>query len=106
MILCTIALTQTINQAGRISAEIEAGLQNKAELHRSQKRCLESLLGVYEKPEDDLEQVEGLCTEDSCEWFTNKKTFQRWRDECSGRVLWITAKPATGKSYVFYLILE
>lgn len=68
--------------------------------------CLKSLLGIHEKPEDDLENVEGLCVEDSCGWLLEKTSFQQWRDEGRGRIFWITAKPATGKSYVWLMGFE
>ena len=65
---------------------------------RQQRRSLELLLGITEKPDDDLERLDGLRTEDSCEWLTDRSSFQQWRDGDGEKVIWITAKPGTGKS--------
>lgn len=77
---------------------LNLGITTKSELIKEQRRCLESFLGIAEKPEDDLAAVECLRTEDSCEWLTSNEPFRTWLKDESVRIFWLTAKPATGKS--------
>lgn len=57
-------------------------------------------MGVLEKPEDDLETVEEARMHGTCEWFSAKKSYQKWKDfaQDAPSVLWISGKPTAGKS--------
>ncbi|KAH0556465.1 hypothetical protein GP486_005630 [Trichoglossum hirsutum] len=93
---CIHNLTKTLRSSAR-------------DVHRSQMKTLGSYLGVLERPDDDLAAVEEMRLAGSCRWFTAKKSYTEWREfspECP-RVLWINARPATGKSVLAgYIINE
>jgi hypothetical protein len=69
---------------------------------------LESYLNVFEKPEDDLIELQEARMKGSCEWFAQKDSFQGWLDPASShpRIYWISANPATGKSVLSGYIIE
>ncbi|MCJ1306268.1 hypothetical protein MMC08_009088, partial [Hypocenomyce scalaris] len=73
----------------------------KLDLWKEQRKKLKSYLGITETPEDDLESLQDFRASGSCEWITNDSGFQHWRDEVwveTPQYLWLSAKPATGKS--------
>jgi WD40 repeat protein len=74
--------------------------KSKGKLWRSQIKDLEKYLGVSESSEDDLTTAEDARLSGTCEWFSKKDTFIRWKNftQDSPSVLWITGKPAAGKS--------
>lgn len=74
--------------------------QSKEQLWRSQIKDLEKYLGVSEKSEDDLATAEDARLPRTCEWLSRKDTFMRWENFAPNTpsVLWITGKPAAGKS--------
>ncbi|MCJ1388397.1 hypothetical protein MMC18_001244 [Xylographa bjoerkii] len=84
--------------------ELEEGVSNvKREFWRDQRKRLKGYLGIIETPEDDLESLQDcrLRAPGSCEWITSDAGFRGWRDDLCVEVpqyLWLTAKPATGKS--------
>ncbi len=59
---------------------------------------LERFLDVTETPGNDLETLEELRTNGSCEWLMRKDSFRRWRDTSGPKLFWLHANPATGKS--------
>lgn len=66
-----------------------------------QLRQIENYLGISEKPEDDLSDLQEARMAGSCEWLAEKPNFQAWIDSFSAtapRAYWISANPATGKS--------
>ncbi|KAF2118074.1 hypothetical protein BDV96DRAFT_644405 [Lophiotrema nucula] len=93
----------TVLQALRSMTEVTLGrhaVENVQETQRAMQQ-IESYLGMPGRPDDDLKDVEEARFEDSCEWFAERDTFQRWVDPESGdssMVYWMSANPATGKS--------
>ncbi len=75
-------------------------LKSKEKLRHSQVRDLEKFLRWSEKPEDDLINVEDARMPRTCEWFSAKKSYLKWRDFApdAPSVLWVNGKPAAGKS--------
>ena len=75
-------------------------LKSREKLWRSQVKDLEKYLRVSEKPEDDLITVEDTRMSGTCEWFSTKKSYLKWRDFApdAPSVLWVNGKPAAGKS--------
>jgi hypothetical protein len=75
-------------------------LKSKEKLSRSQVKDLGKYLGVSEKLEDDLATAEDARLPGTCEWLSRKDTYLSWKDFApnSPSVLWITGKPAAGKS--------
>jgi hypothetical protein len=62
-------------------------------------QALAAYLNVDRKQEYVLSSLEDSQLDGSCEWFTNKDTFQDWVfSDKSPRYFWLTGKPATGKS--------
>ncbi|RFU79588.1 nacht and wd domain-containing [Trichoderma arundinaceum] len=59
---------------------------------------LKSFLGVRDTLEDDLALQTDLKIPDSCEWLTNKSCFASWKAGDAPTILWLTGRPATGKS--------
>ena len=57
-------------------------------------------LGVSDTSEDDLAAVEDARLPGTCEWFSAKMSYLRWRDSelDAPNILWINGKPAAGKS--------
>lgn len=57
-------------------------------------------MGTLEELDDDLINAEDARMFGTCEWFSAKKNYLKWRDFAPGspNVLWITGKPAAGKS--------
>jgi hypothetical protein len=80
----------------------------RLEKSRAQIRQLEAYLGVAEKPEDDLIELQEARMKGSCEWFAMKDSFQNWLDPESKQphIYWISANPATGKSVLSGYIIE
>ncbi|KAH6611490.1 hypothetical protein Trco_001510 [Trichoderma cornu-damae] len=59
---------------------------------------LKSFLGVHGTLEDDLALQLELRMPDSCEWLTGKPCFASWEAGDAPSILWLTGRPATGKS--------
>ncbi|KAK8136214.1 hypothetical protein PG984_004154 [Apiospora sp. TS-2023a] len=62
------------------------------------KGLLEDMLGVSEAPEDMLGAVNSSFLEGSCEWFSQKQSYTRWRDTAYSELFWVQGKPGVGKS--------
>ena len=75
-------------------------LKLKEKLRHSQVKDLEKYLGVSAELEDDLITVEDARMSGTCEWFSAKKSYLKWRDFTpdAPSVLWVNGKPAAGKS--------
>jgi len=76
---------------------------------KEQLRQIESYLGVPEIPEDDLGDLQDMRLPGSCSWLTDRQLFRSWMTAppaLESRVLWIHAKPATGKSVMAGHIVE
>ena len=61
---------------------------------------LEQYVQIPEKTADDLVASEDARMAGTCEWFSAKESYQRWSTFAleAPSVLWITRKPAAGKS--------
>ncbi|OBT63059.1 hypothetical protein VE03_08153 [Pseudogymnoascus sp. 23342-1-I1] len=59
---------------------------------------LDSLLGIYDAPEDDFISADSHRMEGSLEWLIRKENFQGWVHNGNSPIYSITAKPATGKT--------
>ncbi|KAL7945337.1 hypothetical protein V8C42DRAFT_54964 [Trichoderma barbatum] len=67
---------------------------------------LKSFLGVSDTLEDDLALQFELKMPDSCEWLTNKSCFISWREGDAPSILWLTGRPATGKSILSSHVID
>ncbi|MCJ1385500.1 hypothetical protein MMC17_008623 [Xylographa soralifera] len=88
------ALASTVQSISRLA------LKSKEKLRVSQIKDLEKYLGVSETLEDDLITVEDTRKSGTCEWFSSKQSYLKWKDfslDVPG-VLWVNGNPATGKS--------
>lgn len=57
-----------------------------------------SFLNITDQPEDDLTVLQLLKEPGSCEWFAQKPCFTEWEQKSGPQVLWLTGRPAAGKS--------
>ncbi|OAG43151.1 hypothetical protein AYO21_02437 [Fonsecaea monophora] len=86
----------------------ELAKRNKAQ----QKHELDDLsqhLRIPHQPEDDLELAQGSQLPGTCEWIEQKESYLAWRDLAANTppILWISGKPATGKSVLAgYIITQ
>lgn len=67
---------------------------------------LRSFLGVGDTLEDDLALQSELKMPDSCEWLTNKACFACWKAGDAPSILWLTGRPATGKSILSSHVID
>ncbi|KAL6834900.1 hypothetical protein V8C40DRAFT_233072 [Trichoderma camerunense] len=67
---------------------------------------LKSLLGVSDTLEEDLTLQSELKIPDSCEWLTNKSCFMSWKEGDAPSILWLTGRPATGKSILSSHVID
>ncbi|KAM0323296.1 hypothetical protein ACHAQA_008888 [Verticillium albo-atrum] len=59
---------------------------------------LQAFFGLGHALEDDFNTLQVLKEPGSCEWFTTKRFYSSWADSTGSQVLWLTGRPATGKS--------
>ena len=71
---------------------------SKGEVYREQRRRLESFLYISKTPEDEYLHHSDLKAKGSCDWLTEKQSFQDWKDSNSSNIYWLSANPASGKS--------
>lgn len=66
-------------------------LKSKEKLRHCQLKDLKKYLGVYEEPEDDFITVADARMSGTCEWFSAKRSYLKWRDFASDApsVLWL-----------------
>ncbi|KAI9780421.1 MAG: hypothetical protein M1839_006695 [Geoglossum umbratile] len=86
--------------------------------HRTQLQFLQEYLGIQDKPEDDLMELEDTCLPGSCTWFTSKAMFREWRDGVlrashqdskgcdSFKAMWLHANPGAGKSVLSSQVID
>ena len=89
-------------------ADVLAVRQSKQELWRNQIKDLEKYLEVSEKPEDDLIAVQDARFSGSCEWFSTRKSYLKWKDFSpdAPSIFWLNGKPATGKSVLAGYVID
>lgn len=78
----------------------------KRDLGTEQRHLLDDFLDIYDAAEDDFMDVDSQRMRGSCEWLTDKKSFQTWRDSPTMQIYWISAKPATGKTVLSGYIIK
>ncbi|KAI1134032.1 WD40-repeat-containing domain protein [Hypoxylon sp. FL0543] len=67
---------------------------------------LRSFLGVVDTLEDELQILQLLQEPGSCRWFTESRHFISWKTEGSPGILWLTGRPASGKSVLSSHVVE
>nr|AUM60061.1 hypothetical protein [Hypoxylon pulicicidum] len=67
---------------------------------------LRSFLGVVDTPEDELHILQLFQEPGSCRWFSESKDFVSWESEGSPSILWLTGRPASGKSVLSSHVIE
>ncbi|KAI9778642.1 MAG: hypothetical protein M1816_004005 [Peltula sp. TS41687] len=96
------ALASTVNSISKLA------LKSKERLRHNQVKDLGKYLGVSEKLEDDLIAVEDARMSGTCEWFSAKKSYIKWKDFApdAASVLWVNGKPAAGKSVLAGYVID
>lgn len=64
----------------------------------SVKQRLRTFLGVDDTLEDEFQTVQVLQEPGSCRWFSEARRFISWKTGESPGILWLTGRPASGKS--------
>lgn len=68
---------------------------------------LDNFLDMSDAIEDDFINIDSQRMSGSCEWLTEKKSFQRWRDSpTKAQIYWVSAKPASGKTMLSGYIVK
>jgi WD40 repeat protein len=78
----------------------------KRDLGTEQRHLLHDFLDTSDATEDDFMGIDSQRMRGSCEWLTDRKSFQTWRDSPTSQVYWISAKPATGKTVLSGYIIK
>ncbi|OTA85839.1 hypothetical protein M434DRAFT_400064 [Hypoxylon sp. CO27-5] len=100
------ALVTTISSAIKRQQPRESNSESiKDDLKR-----LDTCLGISAlalSQEDELMAVEDTRISGTCEWFSKKTSYIKWRDfENTPRILWVSGLPASGKSVLAGSIIE
>ncbi|KAK1761729.1 hypothetical protein QBC33DRAFT_564472 [Phialemonium atrogriseum] len=69
----------------------------------SRLRCF---LGVGNTLENDLATLQGLKEPGSCQWLTEKTCFTSWKAGKAPGILWLTGRPAAGKSVLSSHVID
>ncbi|KAF2745350.1 hypothetical protein M011DRAFT_145485 [Sporormia fimetaria CBS 119925] len=74
--------------------------QESSETHHTDLKALKAFLDIDELPEDDFLNAEDAKLPGTCEWISTKDYYTNWIDQSYKglRLLWLKAKPASGKS--------
>ena len=67
---------------------------------------LRALLTPRDSLEGDLEILQTVKQAGSCTWFTDHAFFMAWRQGSAPPVLWLSGRPATGKSVLSAHVIE
>lgn len=67
---------------------------------------LSSFLGVVDTLEDELQILQLLQEPGSCRWFSDAEPFISWKVDGSPGILWLTGRPASGKSVISSHVVE
>ena len=68
--------------------------------------CLRAFLGPRDSLEGDLEILNTVKQPGSCHWFTEHASFTAWRQGSAPPILWLTGRPAAGKSVLSAHVIE
>jgi len=68
---------------------------------------LSKYLGISDDLQYELSTLEDDRLAGSCEWLTNKSSFQEWQFlDDSARYFWLKGRPATGKSMISSHVID
>lgn len=67
---------------------------------------LAASLGIVHTLEDDLITLQVLKQPGSCEWLTNRASFACWEQGTGTQILWLTGRPAAGKSVLSSHVID
>ena len=101
---------QAITESKLVEDSIER--ETNERLRQRQLSDLAKYLQVPEDMDDDLANVKDVRLTGTCEWFIKKESYQMWRSTAADapQVLWVSGRPAAGKSvlagYVIDQLLE
>ncbi|OTA67679.1 hypothetical protein K449DRAFT_388472 [Hypoxylon sp. EC38] len=82
---------------------------NNDENSRVQMQKIENYLDTSGLPIDDLKDLEDARIAGSCEWFSNRHSFQSWMDASASapnKLYWVSANPGTGKSVLSSYVIN
>ncbi|CAI6336638.1 unnamed protein product [Periconia digitata] len=69
-------------------------------------RSIEALLSVTESYSDDLDFFRTRWTEGTCQWILADASYQSWYEDEETSILWLHARPASGKSILSSFIID
>jgi WD40 repeat protein len=100
--------SQTLGDTLRGALTIRQSAANDYSHHTTREKEVRKYLGVTDGSKDDLAIVEEARLLGTCEWFEARPGHLRWLDpgDSSARVLWVTGKPASGKSTLAGYIID
>lgn len=75
-------------------------IPSQMEFDNEEQKLLDAFLGTTATPEDDYMDVDHLRVSGSCEWIMKKSKYREWQESANTRFYWISAKPATGKTFL------
>jgi hypothetical protein len=67
---------------------------------------LRAFLGIRQFYGGDLSTLQVLKQPGSCRWFTERESFNSWKDGTGPGILWLIGKPAAGKSVIAGHVVE
>jgi len=68
--------------------------------------CLRDFLAPPDAAEGDLAMLQALKQPESCHWFTEQLCYKSWKHGDGPSVLWLTGRPATGKSVLASHVID
>lgn len=88
--------------------QIEHNAEHEEATRRKEIQEIETYFDISSSSEDDLFTAKDKRMTGTCEWFLAKPAYCNWYDLTAqtSRVLWVTGKPATGKSVLASHIIE
>ncbi|OTA80149.1 hypothetical protein M434DRAFT_86684 [Hypoxylon sp. CO27-5] len=82
---------------------------NNDENSWAQMQKIENYLDTSGLPTDDLKDLEDARMAGSCEWFSNRHSFQSWIEAealTPNKLYWVSANPGTGKSVLSSYVIN
>ena len=78
--------------------------------HSDTLKKLESLLGLRERPEDDLNRYRSRVANGTCSWITKRQDFVQWTanfdNPQNSHLYWLVGLPATGKTTLASVVID
>lgn len=75
-------------------------------LSHKQYGVINTTFGISGSPEEDFVEIDALRIPGSCEWLIRHNDFLEWQDNPDSKILWISAKPATGKTVLSSMVIN